>query len=441
MSEVRPGYKQTEVGVIPEDWETPSLGELFSFKNGLNKAKTYFGYGTPIINYMDVYKKPGLFCQDIFGRVTVNRAELDSYDVKKGDVFFTRTSETVEEVGISSVMLDELSDTVFSGFILRARSKDLRIVDQYKKYCFSSIVFRKQIIANSTYTTRALTNGKVLSLVALPLPPTIAEQTAIAEVLSDTDALIQKLDQLIAKKRNIKQGTMQELLTGKRRLTGFGGIEKGMQARFKQTDVGVIPEDWNPTEVSILGQLKGGGTPSMAIQYFWKNGVIPWVSSGDVKAQYIFSTAKMITEEAVKKSSTNLLPKGSILFVTRSGILRKYFPVALNMVSVAINQDIKALIPKDSFAAEYLMYAFIVRGPQILSTCMKSGTTVESVEYNWLKKFRIPLPPTLAEQIAIASVLSDMDDEIAALEQKRDKYKAIKQGMMQELLTGKTRLV
>lgn len=111
------------------------------------------------------------------------------------------------------------------------------------------------------------------------------------------------------------------------------------------------------------------------------------------------------------------------------------------MVSVAINQDIKALIPTDSFAAEYLMYALILCGPQILSTCMKSGTTVESIEYNWLKKHKIPLPPTLAEQTAIAAVLSDMDAEIAALEQKRDKYKAIKQGMMQELLTGKTRLV
>ena len=441
MSEVRPGYKQTEVGVIPEDWEAPSLGELFAFKNGLNKAKKYFGYGTPIINYMDVYKKPGLFCQDIYGRVSVNRAELDSYAVKKGDVFFTRTSETVEEVGIASVMLDELPDAVFSGFILRARSKDLRIVDQYKKYCFSSIMVRKQIIAKSTYTTRALTNGRVLSLVALPLPPTLAEQTAITEVLSDTDALIHGLDQLITKKRNIKQAAMQELLTGKRRLKGFGGSETGIQIGYKQNEAGVIPEDWISAEVSMLGQLKGGGTPSMAIKDYWENGVIPWVSSGDVKTQYIFSTTKMITEEAVKKSSTNLLPKGSILFVTRSGILRKYFPVGISMVSVAINQDIKALIPTDSFAAEYLMYALILCGPQILSTCMKSGTTVESIEYNWLKKHKIPLPPTLAEQTAIAAVLSDMDAEIAALEQKRDKYKAIKQGMMQELLTGKTRLV
>ena len=92
--EVREGYKQTEVGVIPEDWGTQKLGDLFSFKNGLNKAKEYFGYGTPIVNYMDVYLHPGLFSSDLKGRVDVNTQELSAFRVNKGDVFFTRTSET-----------------------------------------------------------------------------------------------------------------------------------------------------------------------------------------------------------------------------------------------------------------------------------------------------------------------------------------------------------
>ena len=131
MSEVRPGYKIVEGETVPIDWETPILGELFFFKNGLNKSKKYFGYGTPIVNYMDVYKNSELLSKDIIGRVDVNRAELDAFNVKKGDVVFTRTSETVEEVGISSVMLDELADAVFSGFILRARPKDFRIFEQY----------------------------------------------------------------------------------------------------------------------------------------------------------------------------------------------------------------------------------------------------------------------------------------------------------------------
>ncbi|MFQ5771982.1 MAG: hypothetical protein ACE5HX_15715, partial [bacterium] len=119
--QIQKGYKQTEVGVIPEDWDAIPMGNLFKFKNGLNKAKDFFGKGTPIVNYMDVYKRPGLKEQDIHGKVELAIDEIRNYQVKQGDVFFTRTSETVEEIGMSSVVLYEPKDTVFSGFVLRAR--------------------------------------------------------------------------------------------------------------------------------------------------------------------------------------------------------------------------------------------------------------------------------------------------------------------------------
>ncbi|MBN1295595.1 hypothetical protein JXA80_02365, partial [bacterium] len=89
------GYKQTDIGPIPEDWDLHTIGDYFEFKNGLNKAKEFFGYGTPIVNYMDVYKHSGLYKKDIFGKVTLSKEEIRNYQVKKGDVFFTRTSETL----------------------------------------------------------------------------------------------------------------------------------------------------------------------------------------------------------------------------------------------------------------------------------------------------------------------------------------------------------
>jgi len=212
-------YKKTEIGMIPEDWDIPILGEIFSFKNGLNKGKESFGHGTHIVNYMDVYSHPGIYAYDLEGRVEVNRSELRSFAVKKGDVFFTRTSETVAEVGIASVMLDDSSNTVFSGFILRARPKNKSICDQFKKYCFSSDIVRKQITSKATYTTRALTSGRVLSAISLPLPPTKAEQEAIAFLLSDMDAEIATLETKMSKIRMLKQGMMQTLITGSIRLT------------------------------------------------------------------------------------------------------------------------------------------------------------------------------------------------------------------------------
>jgi type I restriction enzyme S subunit len=199
------------------EWDAPVLGDLFSFKNGLNKAKKFFGYGTPIVNYMDVYRKRGLTVRELAGRVSLSKDELAAFQVRKGDVFFTRTSETAEEVGLTSVMLDKPYDTVFSGFVLRARPKDNSMDDQFKKYCFSTSTVRRQIISQSTETTRALTNGRYLSVVSIARPPKL-EQKVIAEVLSDMDFEINTLEQKLAKYKALKQGMMQMLLTGKIRL-------------------------------------------------------------------------------------------------------------------------------------------------------------------------------------------------------------------------------
>lgn len=214
------GYKQTEVGVIPDDWLVTTIGDLFTFKNGLNKAKAYFGYGTPIINYMDVFKCQSLYKKNVLGTVTVSAEEIRAYRVKKGDVFFTRTSETVEEIGLAAVLEEDIEDGVFSGFVLRARPKahDLKLDLKFKRFCFRSEIVRKQITSRSSYTTRALTNGRLLSRVILPCPSEIKEQEAIATTLSDMDTAIEALEQKLAKYRQIKQGMMQELLTGKTRL-------------------------------------------------------------------------------------------------------------------------------------------------------------------------------------------------------------------------------
>lgn len=200
------------------DRDVKKLGDIFEFKNGLNKEKKFFGIGTPIVNYMDVYKNRGLTAKDLKGRVTVTDKEIKTYEVRKGDVFFTRTSETVDEIGISSVMIEDLANTVFSGFVLRARPKNNWMSNSYKKYCFSSYSVRSEIISKSSYTTRALTNGKLLSNVNIFIPPTKEEQKAIAQILSDMDAEIEGLEKNREKYKLIKRGIMQELLTGKTRL-------------------------------------------------------------------------------------------------------------------------------------------------------------------------------------------------------------------------------
>lgn len=213
-----------------------------------------------------------------------------------------------------------------------------------------------------------------------------------------------------------------------------------VKAGYKQTEVGEIPEDWDVVTLEQLGIWKGGGTPSMQNPAFWTDEGIPWISSGEVKSTSISDASSHITEEAIRNSSTTVLPTGSIVVVVRSGILRKYLPVSLNTNPVAINQDIKGLVPSPDAVPLYLLYLLSWSGPRILATSLKSGTTVESVEFQWLKAFTAPLPSTTLEQTAIAEALGDADAYIESLEQLIAKKRLIKQGAMQELLTGKRRL-
>ena len=210
--------EKTRLEGFEGDWEEITIGDFLEFKNGLNKGKDFFGYGTPIINYMDVYKNHALYKENIAGKVSLSNLEIERYRVKKGDVFFTRTSETPEEVGISSVLLDDLDKCSFSGFVLRGRPKSEKILPEYCKYCFSIKKVRNSIIENCTFTTRALTNGKQLSKIALNIPSDIKEQEAIASTLTSMDEEIENLIKEKAKIEKIKAGAMDDLLTGKVRL-------------------------------------------------------------------------------------------------------------------------------------------------------------------------------------------------------------------------------
>lgn len=199
------------------EWKQASLGELFTFKNGLSKAKQFFGFGTPIVNYMDVYKDPKIRASCVEGRVSLSVDEIKNFEVRRGDVLFTRTSETPEEVGLAAAVLDEPSQVVFSGFVLRARPRNDELCDEFKAYCFRSSFVRGQIISKATYTTRALTNGRQLSGVTLPIPPK-SEQAAIAAVLSSLDDELAALKFRREKTVALKKAMMQQLLTGRIRL-------------------------------------------------------------------------------------------------------------------------------------------------------------------------------------------------------------------------------
>ena len=168
------------------------LGELFDFKNGLSKGKEFFGRGTPFIRYTDVYNKRVLHKEDISALVECTPSELEKLKVNRGDVLFTRTSETAEDVGWSSVMLDDIGTCVFNGFTIRAKPKTDRLLPEYCAYCFSTNEFRQYVTSHCAFTTRASLTGKTIAEYELAVP-SIAEQQEIVNILDKLHLLCNSL--------------------------------------------------------------------------------------------------------------------------------------------------------------------------------------------------------------------------------------------------------
>ena len=229
------------------------------------------------------------------------------------------------------------------------------------------------------------------------------------------DTLLERLERLITKKRNIKQAAMQQLLTGKTRLPGFSG-------------------EWEVKRLGdVVDKLVGGGTPSRNNAAFWGDEV-PWVTVKDFASFNPLHSQESITWFGLKNSASHLIPAGTLITSTRMALGK----AVIYKVDVAINQDLKAVFLKTYSSTQFLYYWF-ENNAKIIDD-LGSGSTVKGISIAELKSIPFPLL-SISEQTAIAEVLSDMDTELAALEKRRDKTRNLKQAMMQELLTGKTRLI
>ncbi|WP_311945110.1 restriction endonuclease subunit S [Halomonas piscis] len=281
----------------------------------------------------------------------------------------------------------------------------------------NSPIGRREFLKPGAGSAQIVVNLTDLNKLKIPLPSDF-EQHAIATTLSDADALIESLDRLIAKKRAIKQAVMQQLLTGQTRLPGF-------------------TDEWETKRLGEIADIRSGGTPSTAMPAFW-NGDVPWCTPTDITElggrKYLSGTERTISHAGLRASSAESMPSGSIIMTTRATIGE----CAINTVPMTTNQGFKNLIPS-SCDAEFLYYLMTTKKAQLIQLC--GGSTFLEIGKKSLLAFEVTLPQSHQEQQAIATVLSDMDTEIEALERRRDKARQLKQGMMQQLLTGRVRLV
>ncbi|HCY7334638.1 TPA: restriction endonuclease subunit S [Staphylococcus aureus] len=232
------------------EWEEKKVGELLEFKNGLNKGKEYFGSGSSIVNFKDVFNNRSLNTNNLTGKVNVNSKELKNYSVEKGDVFFTRTSEVIGEIGYPSVILNDPENTVFSGFVLRGRPKsgiDL-INNNFKRYVFFTNSFRKEMITKSSMTTRALTSGSTINKMKVIYPVSAKEQRKIGDFFSKLDRQIELEEQKLELLQQQKKGYMQKIFSQELRFKDENSedyphwenskIEKYLKERNERSDKG-----------------------------------------------------------------------------------------------------------------------------------------------------------------------------------------------------------
>ena len=393
------GYKQTDVGVIPEDWDAVSLDSISRVTSGKRLPAGYFvtSHVTPhpYIRVSDMYQG-GVEPKSIKYVPTGAFPAISQYRIFRDDLFIS-VAGTLGLVGKIPESLDGANLTENAN-----RISDIQCHQDYLLY-----VLLSDLVQNTIESIRTVGAQPKLALARIrkfqiPLPPTLEEQRAIATALSDVDALLEELDRLIAKKRDIKQAAMQQLLTGETRLPGFEGdwvtrtiAELGRVGRGRVISHREISKSLDPKYPVYSSQTSNEGVMGYLDSYDFEGEFVTWTTDG--------ANAGTVFARSGRFNCTNVC--GTI--EPYSGDYR-FIAVALGRVS-------------KSHVSRHL------GNPKLMNDIVK--------------KIAISIPPTYDEQSAISEVLSDMDTEIQALEQRRSKTAELKQGMMQELLTGRTRLV
>ncbi|HDD0210872.1 TPA: restriction endonuclease subunit S [Staphylococcus aureus] len=400
-----------------DEWEEKKVGELLEFKNGLNKGKEYFGSGSSIVNFKDVFNNRSLNTNNLTGKVNVNSKELKNYSVEKGDVFFTRTSEVIGEIGYPSVILNDPENTVFSGFVLRGRPKsgiDL-INNNFKRYVFFTNSFRKEMITKSSMTTRALTSGTAINKMKIIYPVSAKEQKKIGDFFSKLDRQIELQEQKLELLQQEKKGYMQKIFS--------------QELRFKDENGEDYP-DWKEKKLGDITEQSMYGIGASATRFDSKNIYIR-ITDIDEKSRKLNYQNLTTPDELNNKYK---LKRNDILFA-RTGastgksyihkeekdIYNYYF--AGFLIKFEIDEQNNPL-----FIYQFTLTSKFNKWVKVMS--VRSGQPgINSEEY---AKLPLVLPNKL-EQQKIAEFLDRFDQQIELEKQKIEILQQQKKGLLQSM--------
>ena len=417
-------FKDTEVGRISEEWQLDRLKENFEFKTNNTLSRDTLSDSGIIqdVHYGDVLVKYGSHLdvqKDDVPYISDDGFRASSF-ISDGDVIIADTAED-ETVGKATEVLNVGNNKLVSGL----HTMWLHPINQekyalgYLGYAFNASIYHNQLLP-LMQGTKVTSVSKSAIKDTYIVVPSKSEQTRIATALSNVDALISELDKLIEKKRAIKQGAMQQLLTGKKRLKGFS-------------------EPWVEKKLGEDATILRGGSPRPIEDYITDSqDGLNWIKIGDVKPEdkYLRKTAEKIKKEGLSK--TRQVKKGDLILSNSMSFGRPYI---LDIDGCIHDGWLVIQDYQEAYDMQFLYYILCSDAIMNQYVSMAAGSSVQNLNKEKVTNVLLYAPTSLQEQSAIASVLTSMDNEISALEAKEAKYEQIKQGMMQQLLTGKIRLV
>ncbi|HAS6141971.1 TPA: restriction endonuclease subunit S [Vibrio vulnificus] len=434
------GYQQTDVGIIPVDWRCEEIAEFRPFVTSGSRgwAAYYSKYGSPFVRITNMMRTSiYLDLSDTkYVSLPENASEGSRTSLENGDVLVSITAD----IGISSYVDERLDKPAFiNQHIALVRFNSLDIDSKFVAYYLSSEPVQNLFRSGSDQGAKAGMNLAGVRRIKIVVPSK-KEQTAIANALSDVDALISELEKLIAKKQAIKTATMQQLLTGKKRLPQFAKNEDGTLKGYKESELGDIPEDWEvSTADRVCDVLTGFPFPS---NNYSASGV-RLLRGANVKRNCT-DWSDEITEfwpelEAGIKSYE--LHEGDIVISMDGSLVGRSFAQLTRKDLPALLLQRVARLRGHSISQNYLKEWVCSKFFTEYCDSVKTVTAIPHISPKDIKEYKLAVPTSEVEQEEIAVVLSEMAAEIDVLQQRLIKTRHIKQGMMQELLTGKTRLV
>jgi len=401
--------------MTPKGWKQEKLGDLFEFKNGVNTEAANYGTGIKFVNVMDVFENSSLICEKIRGSVNVTDEKIDLYKLQMGDVLFNRTSETFNEIALSTVYLDS-KPAIFGGFVIRGRPTSNNLNADFCVYCFLSNNVRKELIRRGQGAIRANIGQSDMRNIPLLVPP-LSEQKKIARILSTWDKAIETVEKLIENSKAQKKTLMQQLLRGKRRLPGFEG-------------------EWKTIKLSTLCKIGRGASPRPIKDPKWfSESGRGWVRISDITASpthELLSTKQYLSKEGTQ-NSVCVDPGDLIMSICGTIGVPKFLgiPACIHDGFVVFRNCSRNI----SLAFLYHFLDFISK------KLVSSGQPGTQKNLNTGIVGNIDFPAiNFQEQQQIAALLTIADKEIETLQQKFNYLKQEKKALMQQLLTGKQRV-